>query len=100
MRTVYKYTISRVGGTFKTVMDYVPRHVGIDSEGQLCLWLEVDTNRPPLKAEAKVLGTGHEIDFSVISVYNIFVDSIDENGFEFAGTAIESNGLVWHVYLR
>ena len=91
MRTVYKYPITRVGGAFTTFMDYVPRHVGIDSEGQLCVWLEVDTNRPPLKAEAKVLGTGHEIDFSFYE-YN--------NSFEFVGTAIESNGLVWHVYLR
>ena len=89
MRTVYKYPITRVGGTFTTFMDYAPRHVGIDSEGQLCVWLEVDTNNEPVQAEAKVIGTGHEIDF-----YEY------DNSFDFVGTAIESNGLVWHVYLR
>lgn len=102
MRVVYKYPISRVGGSFTTYQGYVPRYVGVDVNGQVCIWLEVDTNnyKLPIQAEVKVVGTGQEFDFLVIGRSNIFLDSIDENGFEFVGTAIESNGLVWHVYLR
>lgn len=101
MRTVHKYPIlSWMEESFTTYQGFVPRHAGIDGEGQLCVWLEVDTSKLPVEAEVKVVATGREIDFPVIGWGNIFLDPTYENKFEFVGTAIESNGYVWHVYIR
>lgn len=101
MRTVYKYNITQ-NQTFVAFKDYIPRHVGIDNEGELCVWLEVETNNKQTIVEVKVVGTGQEIDFAIeyksASHQQPFGDWFRD--FRFAGTAIRGNGLVWHVYLR
>lgn len=50
---------------------------------QLCLWVQVDTDRPMRKRGIYVVGTGNPMP-DVIA--------------QFIGTALDPRGFVWHVY--
>lgn len=58
-------------------------HVGFDKLGALCLWHEADTSVGSRECRVFVIGTGHDM---------------SEVSGTFLGTAINSEGFVWHVY--
>lgn len=62
MRTVYKYPMELTDITSVSVpMGALIRDVGIDWEGRLCVWLEVDTENPMELLRFRVAGTGHPL---------------------------------------
>lgn len=109
MKTIYKYPINPFNSdTFETYEGFKPLHVGVDHNDGMCVWLEIDTTNKPIVAEVKVVATGQAIDFYVEGASSEFDQLYTETfnvytptkPFQFVGTIIRRNGLVWHIYLR
>jgi hypothetical protein len=81
MRQVFKYPLT-VGAALTAVMlRGIVVHVGIDPQGELCLWAEHDEQARETEQRFAVVGTGHQV----------------PAGGRYVGSA--SHGLfVWHVY--
>lgn len=83
MKTIYKYPLEIVDvQTVKTNKSYKVVLVG-NQEGQLCLWLQVDTEKPTIDLQIVIKGTGHEIPKNPPLTH--------------LGSAIVG-AFVWHVY--
>jgi hypothetical protein len=93
MRTIYKYPIKIVDQqtitspqAYRTIITPPKiRHVGLDPQGQPCVWVEVDTDLAPHTWELFVVGTGNEIP--------------DQAGLVSVGSFV-AGPFVWHVYVR
>ena len=84
MKTVHKFPLVATVGKVKAPADWLVKHVGYDADGKLCIWAEVYVGAPLVDQSYQVLGTGQHI---------------DDPQMKHAGTAIEPDGHVWHVYL-
>lgn len=93
MRTIYKYPL--MINDYQSVSlpeDYRIVHIGVDPNGQLCLWAEVDTSKLPaitLPVFVWLKGTGHSLDYWVMS------PPVRPKHF----TSFVDGPFVWHVYL-
>ena len=85
MRTVYKYAIERIESkgelTLMLPSDAVIVHVGIDPNGKVCIWCELDPERPQVPRQLYVKATGDPI----------------EDGLRHIGSFVNPP-FVWHVY--
>jgi hypothetical protein len=83
MKTIYKYPIEITDEQeIKPPQFAKPLHVGLDPQGQPCIWLEVDTENDPKTMRIYVIGTGNPL-----PEYTAF----------HAGSFVQSP-FVWHVY--
>ncbi len=84
--TVWKFEIPIGDADFKVSMPIgsTPLHVGSQRFGWLALWAEVNEDVPVETRTFHVVGTGHLLPIACLLQY--------------LGTAIEENGLVWHLY--
>ncbi len=57
---------------------------GVDPQGQLCIWAEVDPEASVEPRDVRIVGTGHGID---LTGYSRFVGSVTRGMF------------VWHIYM-
>ena len=84
LKTIYKYPLT-ITDRQDVEMPTGSRLLSVgEQEGQLILWVAVDTNKPTISRCIVIVGTGNP-------AKNI-VDS------PFIGTVQMSNGLVWHVF--
>ena len=84
MQTVYKYEMSPlIVQVIEIPSGGVCRHVG-EQNGNICLWVEVDTDRPMLDRTLRIVGTGHPLP--------------KDEELDFLGTVPMANGLVFHIY--
>lgn len=83
MRTVHKYPLAITDAqVFLVQVNAIPLHVD-NQNGQLTLWMEIETTESMLSRTVYVVGTGNE------------VPNMATN---YVGSAIVSQ-FVWHVYL-
>jgi hypothetical protein len=90
MITIHKFPIAVGAGVWTDIdlpVGHVVRHVGLDPDGAVCVWIELDTEKPVLTYVAMVTGTGHEVPRA--GRYTIT---------SFAGTVVQGH-IVWHVWL-
>lgn len=83
MITVYKYPFEiATQQIIELPRHALINHVGLDPNGQPCIWAEVDTDAPKTPYYLYVVGTGHKLpEFASIQL----------------GTFIQGP-FVWHVY--
>ena len=86
MKTIFKYKIAPCARKEPIVIpiDAEFLHVA-DQEGDICLWLLVDTNMSNQKYFLSVYGTGHEIEYI--------------NTKQYLGTVFQGP-FVWHVFVE
>lgn len=88
MITIFKYVL-REG--FDTQPIQIPanhevRHVGLDPQGNMCLWAEINTDEPAVAHSVHVRGTGHPVpDYKALK--HGFVGSVVRGPY------------VWHVWI-
>jgi hypothetical protein len=83
MRTIYKYDLMFGYNSLYIPDGYKVVHVG-EQYGNLTMWVEQPTSKyPPSMHTFQVYGTGQPF--------------LDDNAVH-VGTAVMTNGLVWHVY--
>ncbi len=89
-RVIYKYEIPLKDETVLTLPHiHWPLSVGLDAEGHLCMWAEVETDQSPSDLayrKVKVVGTGH-------------AGVPDDTEYYFLGTVLQTP-YVWHIYLE
>ena len=65
MNTIYKYEITEgmvLSGAVKLHGEKATiRHFGLDPNGMLCVWAEVETTAKPVVHRLWIVGTGHQI---------------------------------------
>ena len=84
MKTIYKYPFELKDESCVEMPDGSRvLHVGVDLQGVMCLWAEVDTEVPKRNYSVCVRGTGH---------------LLKGNEGVFVGTFVE-RVFVWHVYV-
>jgi hypothetical protein len=59
MRTVYKYALDDSANQIPHSAKLV--HAGLDPNGVMCAWFEIDTENSPSTVIFMVFGTGHEL---------------------------------------
>lgn len=79
-RTIYKY---HVCNTYKLPAGAKPLLVGMQ-HGEICMWAEVETDKPLVPVEFHIQGTGEVLP--------------DNPGF-YQGTVFNGS-FVWHIYLK
>lgn len=84
MKTIYKYPLNHGRPTALILAtDYRIVHVGIDGHNRICVWVEFSQEADPTeRLILDYVGTGWDVSDSS----------------EYIGTAITSDGFVWHVY--
>ena len=89
MRTVYKYVLDVTDeqGIQMPVMAKI-LSVAEDHNGDLCVWAAVIPDNRKEEVLFRVIGTGNPISLGTLT------------GWQFLGTTVMSNGLVWHVWYR
>ena len=87
MRTIYKYIINMQGQELDLPNDCRIIKVS-EQNGELCMWVDIDTDNETTKRNFQVFGTGHEIP-RMIGVE-----------FEYVGTGFFKGGYVFHLYER
>lgn len=88
MKTIWKYPFSIVPTTYVTVQ-YGAKiiHVGLDPEGQPCIWCEVNTLEAKREEsiELFIVGTGH---------------GLPSKALVHRGSFDDEHSCMWHVYSR
>jgi hypothetical protein len=83
MNTIYKYHLPIQDEVILEVPElFRPLHVG-EKEGELCLWALVDPATPSQQRLIFIYGTGHLLHPTEM--------------FNYIGSVVMSNNLVWHV---
>lgn len=82
MRTVYKYSLHGPSGCLEVGSNPKPVLFGRGPDGQVCLWVEVDSEAPPDFINYEVVPTGGKVPQSG----NHFMSIVDEQ-------------FVWHLYI-
>jgi len=83
MRVIYKYPLAITNVQPITIPeDHVLLKVA-EQNGELFVWIEVDTDSADMTGHFVIKGTGHELDMY---------------GFHYLDSVLMSNGLVWHVF--
>ena len=92
MKTIHKFELrpSRYGSMCETVlMDHAAEIIHVaEQDGDIFLWVEVDTNSTRSEYSFEVFGTGHEM---------LVGASIER---KHLGSVLMQSGLVFHVYHR
>lgn len=92
MKTIHKYPLKITDfqevempeGAMVLSVVTMPAPIGTSTE-QVCVYAEVDTERPLVPRRFRIYGTGHEMNH--------------QHEMEYIGTVTMSNrALVWHVY--
>lgn len=86
MKTIFKYAIISHQFSLHLPRGAVVRHFAMQN-GQQCLWVEQDTDKPKVEREFLIFGTGHDIPESPNEAMVYF------------GTLFEEP-YVWHLYER
>lgn len=81
-RTIWKYPLD-IGTTTLPVTMARPIHIGLDPQGQPCIWIEVDLAAQTTDLIVSILGTGHPIPEGVGEHFVSFTDG----------------PFVWHAYI-
>lgn len=85
-KRVLKYTLETYSGAvnrIRVTQGFKPLHAGLGPGGVPCIWMEVDEAAPPITVSVRIVGTGNEV----------------PEGSEYAGSFVEGDTYVWHVYL-
>lgn len=93
MKTIYKYVMP-AGGLYKQKLPqgFKPLSVGLDPQGILSMWAEVDTNQPPVDVGFLGIGTGWALDNEKMS--------IDLKQWDYLGTVYDGMMYMWHYYYK
>lgn len=84
MKTIHKYPLGYANISGIRARSGPVRHVGADPKGDLCVWIEVDTNEEELHVRKFIIvGTGREVPNDLI--------------LEFVGSTVEGD-FVFHIY--
>ena len=89
MRTIWKYALEWTADPQPLMIPYdsmslLGPHVAIQ-HGVICLWVEVDTEKPPREYVFHIRGTGHQVPEDV----------------DYLGSVLTEEGAyVWHVFVR
>lgn len=81
-KTIYKYPIKPGRNSVRTFAGALPRHVGLDPNGEMCIWLEVRRSMPEADFIVYAAPTGQDIRRQYTS---------------FVGSVLAEN-YMWHVY--
>lgn len=90
-KVIYKYEFVPVD-EFSILMSPVVKFLHVEQQKSdaarpnLAIWAMVDKDGPIEPRYFKIRGTGHACN--------------ELDGFEFIGTALERNGLVWHIFVQ
>lgn len=83
MITIFKYPLEIVDQQqIATHEDHEILHVGLDAGNIPCVWIQVDTSRPPESFELSIVGTGRPV---------------PKGAAHYVGTFLHGP-FVWHVY--
>lgn len=83
MKKIYKYELG-VDGQTTILKDRFSRILTVQTQnGWPHVWIEIDDNMPEVKIVFVAIGTGWEL---------------PQHDLEYAGTAQEEHGYVWHYY--
>ena len=90
MRRIYKYPLQERLGGITVITARINRLLNILNQPSTgnCLWCEVDDDADEVKMTILTLGTGVDYDPTVL----------DNEEWEYIGTAIDTHGCVWHYY--
>lgn len=90
MRKMHKFRFLQVAGVVEARVEvdvnamFIPKCFGIDREGHVCMWAEVDPFMEMKKVVFRIIYTGSDV----------------PGGFSYVGTAIEQDGTVGHIYME
>lgn len=84
MKTIYKYPLQNV---IEIPEDAKLLWIHEDPNENMCLWAEVDTDKPVEKLYCAIIGTGWNIQDTLNYGYKYFSSFLD-------------GPYVWHVYLK
>ncbi len=94
MKTIYKYPLKLVD----TQRIKIPKGSVVISaqvqDGVICLWAEVDTDKPLVEPLVYVVGTGQPL-----PEQECWFDG-DEQHFNLYIDTVQLNGFVWHIYVE
>ena len=83
MKTIYKYPIDVIGWqSLNMPAEAMIIHAGLDPQGALCLWAEVDTEAIMQSVGIVIVGTGHPFNGAMA---------------QHLGTVLQ-NEFVWHIF--
>lgn len=85
MKVIYKYPLTVGGQYVKMPLQSKLMNVGLDPQGELCIWAIVDPDQPLIEIVFGVFGTGQEIS-----------EKVDLG--RYLGS-VTSGQFVWHVFL-
>lgn len=93
MKTIWKYSIlsgNRDGAKVEIMMKKGAKILYLDEQNNdICMWAEVDTEAEEIKRYFQVVGTGHEINQNMGTVW------------EYVGSAkVEGGKFVFHIFER
>lgn len=82
MKTIYKYTVTRVPFQNKIEMPKDASILCVNMQGMdFCMWALVDTEMEKEEREFEIVGTGWELDVNM----------------SYVGTCFANHGFVWHI---
>lgn len=91
MKTIYKYPMPVGGGSRRKMpKGFKPLSVGLDPQGVICLWAEVDTKAPLVDVDFAAIGTGWPFEEL----------SINLGKYDFIGTVYDGLIYMWHYYYK
>lgn len=91
MRTIYKFPlVIQDEQEIHLPASALVRHVGLDPTGQVCLWIEFETEAAHVWRRVFIRGTGHAVPGGPPNMGRQPV---------FAGTVV-AGAFVWHIWLE
>lgn len=91
MKVIYKYEMPTGGGSVqKLPKGFRPLSVGLDPNGVICMWAEVDTKAPLVDVDFAAIGTG----------WPLGELGIDLDTYEFLGTVNDGLIYMWHYFYK
>lgn len=88
-RVIYKYPMPAGGAAIKEMpQGFKPLSVGLDPQGNICMWAEVDTKAPLVRVAFVGISTGWE--FSELTT--------NPNSWIYMGTVNDGAFYMWHYY--
>lgn len=88
-RVIYKYPMPAGGVSIRRMpQGFKPLSVGLDPQGAICMWAEVDTEAPPVRVAFVGIGTGWKIDELTPS----------PDSWIYMGTVNDGAFYMWHYY--
>lgn len=88
-RVIYKYPMPAGGVSIRRMpQGFKPLSVGLDPQGAICMWAEVDTEAPQVRVAFAGIGTGWKIDEL----------TPNPDSWIYMGTVNDGAFYMWHYY--